>query len=85
MLRSRAHTAYLLLSLTTLFWAGNAIVARALYASIPPVGFAFWRWVVASAMVLPFAWPRLRTDWRALALIVGGFVLFHRNEAPGVD
>lgn len=58
--------AYLLLALATLFWAGNAIVGRALHTSIPPVSFAFWRWVLASLFLLPFTWHRLRRDARAL-------------------
>jgi drug/metabolite transporter (DMT)-like permease len=61
-----AAAAYVLLTLTTLFWGGNAVVGRALYADIPPVTFAFWRWALASLLVLPFAWRHLRRDWRVI-------------------
>lgn len=58
--------AYLALTLTALFWAGNAIVARGLHQQISPVSLAFARWALASLLVLPFAWPVLRRDLPAL-------------------
>lgn len=58
-----AASAYALLTLTTLFWGGNAVVGRALHAMIPPVTFAFWRWALAALILLPFAWTHLRKDW----------------------
>jgi drug/metabolite transporter (DMT)-like permease len=54
---------YLLLVLTTLFWAGNFVLGRGVKATIPPVGFAFWRWAIALAVLLPFSLPHLRADW----------------------
>jgi len=39
----------------TAIWSGNFIIARGLTENIPPVSLAFWRWVVASIAVLPFA------------------------------
>lgn len=63
---SQARLAYLLLALTTLFWAGNAIVGRALHASVPPVTFAFWRWALATLILLPFTWRHMRRDWKPL-------------------
>lgn len=54
---------YLLLSLTSLFWAGNAIVGRAVANSFPPATLAQLRWIGAALIVLPFAWPYLRRDW----------------------
>jgi len=66
---------YFLLVMTTLFWAGNFVLGRAVNASIPPVGLAFWRWAIALAVLLPFAlphlrsqWPLVRGNWRALTL-----------------
>ena len=51
-----------LMLLPGLFWAGNAIVARSVTAEVPPVALAFWRWLVAALLILPFAWPYLRAD-----------------------
>ena len=39
----------------TALWSGNFIIARGLNESIPPVSLAFWRWVVAVIVFLPFA------------------------------
>jgi drug/metabolite transporter (DMT)-like permease len=54
------------LTLTTLFWAGNAVLARGVVGEIPPVALAFWRWVLAFALLLPFG---LRFVYRARAEI----------------
>ncbi len=39
----------------TAIWSGNFIVARGLSEIVPPVSIAFWRWVVAVIVFLPFA------------------------------
>lgn len=56
--------AYVLLTFTALFWAGNAIVARAARDLVPPVALAFWRWSFALVIILPFAWRHLQRDWQ---------------------
>lgn len=56
----------LLLSLSALFWAGNFVLGRAMHEAVPPVGLAFWRWVAASVLILPFAWGPLRRQWPLL-------------------
>ena len=67
MLRRLADTtfnnAYLLLSLTALFWAGNQVLGRAVAGHVPPVALSFLRWSFATLIVLPFAWPYLKRDW----------------------
>ncbi|MFC7475876.1 DMT family transporter [Dankookia sp. GCM10030260] len=76
---------WLLMGLTALFWAGNAILGRAVAGQVPPLALAFWRWVVGAAIILPFAWPHLRRDlfpmlraWRVmLALSVLGIAVFN--------
>lgn len=67
---------YLLLSLTALFWAGNAVLARALHTLLPPATMAFWRWVLALLLLSPFVLrpmyeerELLRTGWKRLALL----------------
>jgi drug/metabolite transporter (DMT)-like permease len=52
-----------MLTLTPLFWAGNAVIGRAMREDLPPVTFAFWRWTLAAALLLPFTLPLLRRDW----------------------
>jgi len=60
---------HLLLALTSLFWAAHWIVARAVIPYTTPVGMAFWRWVIAIALLAPFAAPALLRNlpayWRA--------------------
>jgi drug/metabolite transporter (DMT)-like permease len=57
-------TAYLLMSLTALFWAGNFVIGRAVTTTtIPPLTLAWGRWAGASLVILPFALWHLWGDW----------------------
>jgi len=51
--------AYLLLILTTLFWAGNFVIGRAMNSVLPPIVMAELRWSLALIILLPFLIPRL--------------------------
>jgi drug/metabolite transporter (DMT)-like permease len=77
----------LLLTLPPLFWAGNAVFARLLVGEVPPLALSLLRWVIALAMLLPFAWSALRehadallAEWKAIALLgvlgIGGYNTF---------
>jgi drug/metabolite transporter (DMT)-like permease len=66
---------YLLLCITALCWAGNAIVGRLAAGHIPPVTLAFLRWFLAFLILLPFAWKHLRHDWGAIRDRLGTMVL----------
>lgn len=55
---------YILLALTTLFWAGNWVVGRGMRGDVPPIALAFWRWVIALGLMAPLAWPHLKKGWR---------------------
>ncbi|HBR44621.1 MAG TPA: EamA family transporter [Afipia sp.] len=57
---------YLLLSLSSLFWAGNIVLGRFIAADFPPMALSFLRWAFACLIVLPFAWPHLRAEWPGL-------------------
>lgn len=65
-LTALALNPYLLITLTTLFWSGNMVVGRATRGDIPPLAMAFWRWTLALALTLPFAWPHLKSQWPQL-------------------
>ncbi|MGM0571331.1 DMT family transporter [Marinobacter sp.] len=58
--------AYIGLVLTPLFWAGNAVVARGVVDDIPPTSLAFWRWVLALLIILPFGLPGVRREWAVI-------------------
>jgi drug/metabolite transporter (DMT)-like permease len=83
----RFATAYLLLTLTALFWSSNFVLGRAVRADMPPIALAFWRWVVALLILLPLVWRQLpraledvRGHWPALCALgilgVGNFNTF---------
>lgn len=64
---------HLLLVLNMVFWSGNWIVGRAFRDDFSPLGLNFWRWVIALAVLLPFAWRNIwetraaiLTEWKAL-------------------
>jgi drug/metabolite transporter (DMT)-like permease len=61
-----ANQPYLLLCITALCWAGNAIVGRLAAGHIPPVTLAFLRWFFAFLLILPFARKHLVRDWPAI-------------------
>jgi drug/metabolite transporter (DMT)-like permease len=66
-----ANQPYLLLSITALCWAGNAIVGRLAAGHIPPVTLSFLRWALAFLVILPFAWNHLLRDWSAIRAKLG--------------
>jgi drug/metabolite transporter (DMT)-like permease len=71
-----APSTALLLVLPPLFWAGNAVVGRALVGHFPPLALSFWRWALAFALLAPFAArairqhrATLRTHWRTIVAL----------------
>src|SRR5271154_2996680 len=54
---------YLLLPLTSLFWAGNVVLGRFIAGHIPPIALSFIRWAGAFLIILPFAARPLARDW----------------------
>ena len=72
----RDWLAYLALTGTALFFAGNTIVGRAVADLLPPMALAFWRSFGALLILLPFGlrevWALRRAvlaAWRMLALL----------------
>src|ERR1700730_7394781 len=70
-----ANQPYLLLSITALCWAGNAIVGRLAAGHIPPVTLSFLRWTFAFLIILPFAWKHLKRDWGAIRRHLGTMIV----------
>jgi drug/metabolite transporter (DMT)-like permease len=82
--RPTQSTAYTLLVLTALFWAGNWVIARGIQGYMSPIAMAFWRWLAALIVLTPFVigpivreWGAVRRSWKILALLgiigVGAF------------
>ena len=59
--------AYLFLTLTTLFWAGNVVLGRSMHLAIPPIVMAELRWLLALLIISPFLLPKLNKN-KALIL-----------------
>ncbi len=57
---------YLLLSFAILCWGGNFVVGRLANLDVPPVALSFWRHLLATLLILPFALPGLRRDGAAI-------------------
>jgi drug/metabolite transporter (DMT)-like permease len=76
---------YLLLTLTSLLWAGNIVVGRAIAGEIPPFLLAFMRWVGAGLVVLPFAWDDLRRDFDTLRSRPVLMLLFSASGIAGYN
>ena len=85
--------AYLLLSLTSLFWAGNTVLGRFIAGHVPPITLAFIRWSGAFVILLPFAarhlirdWPIIRKNAGLLTLIAfGGFSVYNTMAYYGLQ
>jgi drug/metabolite transporter (DMT)-like permease len=66
---------YLLLTLTSLFWAANTILGRFIVGHVPPITLAFVRWGGAFVILLPFAARHLARDWPAIRKHAGVMTL----------
>ena len=65
-LRWLINQPHLLLSLTSLFWAGNIVLARFVAGHVPPMTLSCVRWIGAFILLWPFAKEHLRKDWPTL-------------------
>jgi drug/metabolite transporter (DMT)-like permease len=70
------NSAWILLILANLFWAGNIVLGRGLAGHVPPITLAYWRWTGAFLVAVGFAWPYLKRDaavllrhWRMMLLL----------------
>lgn len=49
--------------LAALIWSGNFIIAKGVNRQIPPISLAFYRWLLASVIIFPFAIRRFKSEW----------------------
>jgi drug/metabolite transporter (DMT)-like permease len=80
-----ANQPYLLLTITALCWAGNAIVGRLAAGHIPPVTLSFLRWSFAFLIILPFAWKHLVRDWAAIRSHLGTMIVLSVTGIGGFN
>ncbi len=77
--------AYLYLTITTAFWAGNAVMGKFAVGHISPLTLSLFRWSLAFIVILAISLPQLKADWPQirkawplmLAYGVLGFALFN--------
>lgn len=85
MTQSNSRLAYILLTLTTLFWGGNSVAGKMAVGDISPMLLTFARWIIAVALLAPFAlrdirndWPTIRKHWVLLSFYgMIGFTFFN--------
>ena len=76
---------YAMLTLVALIWGANAVAGKLAVGDVSPMMLTVLRWIVACAVLAPFAWPHARRDWPLIrprlpfliALGVFGFSLFN--------
>jgi drug/metabolite transporter (DMT)-like permease len=68
-------SAFLLLALANLLWAGNWVTGRALRDAFDPVSLNFWRWIVAVLALAPFALREVADKRTLIARHVGILLL----------
>lgn len=70
----RPGVAVAMLVLCAVFWGSNAVIGRALYEDVPPIGLSFWRNVFALLVLVPFTAGQLRSHWPALRARLGSLL-----------
>ena len=53
--KKQIYTGIAVAVLATFIWSWNFVVARGIYKQVPPVTLAFYRWLTATLVILPFA------------------------------
>jgi len=90
--------AYVILTVGAFLLSTNPVIVRAVIDVVPPIGLAFWRWLLAAVMLLPFIATRLSTTapvmWRSRgplcllgALMIGSttIILFALQSTTAIN
>lgn len=65
----------------TIIWAGNFIIARGISQQVYPFTLAFYRWLIATVVILPFAYKRMQQE---LPLFKKNFAYFLVTAITGI-
>lgn len=79
------YTGIALAVLATLIWSGNFVIARGVNQQIPPVSLAFYRWSLATLLIVPLAIKKckeekeiVRKNWKYIFWVaLTGITLFN--------
>jgi len=66
-MNNKKYLPYFIMVLPPLFWAGNFIIGRAVSHLHAPLGLSFWRWFLASIILLPFV---IKPLWQQRQIII---------------
>ncbi|BAF86985.1 drug/metabolite transporter (DMT) permease superfamily protein [Azorhizobium caulinodans ORS 571] len=88
-----ANAPYLLLSFTALLWAINMVIGRYMVGAVPPITTACVRWLLATLILLPFAWRQIVRDapllrrhfWRLVLLSSTGIASYNAMSYYGLQ
>ena len=64
--KKNIYTGIGLAVLATFIWSGNFIVAKAVIKQIPPISLNFYRWLIASTIIFPFAFKKFKEEWKTV-------------------
>jgi drug/metabolite transporter (DMT)-like permease len=83
--KKKVYIGILLAVTATVVWSGNFIVARGVIDRIPPISLAFYRWLMASVIIIPIGFkatgadmPAIRQNWKYLFWVaLSGITLYN--------
>ena len=55
-------TGSLFATAAAIIWSGNFIVARGIANEIPPLSLSFYRWIIGTIIIFPFAFSQLKKE-----------------------
>jgi drug/metabolite transporter (DMT)-like permease len=64
--KKNIYTGIGLAVLAAFIWSGNFIVAKAVNKEISPISLNFYRWLIASVIILPFAIKKFKAEWKTV-------------------
>ena len=64
--RNNRYIGILLATVAAIIWAGNFVIARGVNQQIPPITLAFFRWSLATVLMLPIAYKAFTKEWHIL-------------------
>lgn len=82
---SGAERAYLLLTLTTLIWGGNAVAGRLAVGHVSPMALTSLRWLVVCIILAVIGRRRLAADWPILRPRLGTVALMGVSGYTGFN
>jgi drug/metabolite transporter (DMT)-like permease len=65
----------LLALIAVIVWGGNFVIARGVSNQISPISLAFYRWSLATIILLPIAWKQFRCELPIIRLHIPNLLL----------